>query len=132
MSSETARRTSRWKDRTFGQVCRVIEGQEDVESPESRSGESVYFLHLEEARRVKIGTSRSPGARVKRLISEQPELRGFELNLIGTVDGGRIVERLLHERFAEHRIGGEWFSDRVLPDVRGLIEEDRRWFGETT
>ncbi len=43
---------------------------------------------------------------MRQLQTGQPQ----KLRLIGTMEGGAEVERLLHEQFAEFRTNGEWFA----------------------
>jgi hypothetical protein len=54
---------------------------------------------------VKIGRSIDPTYREATLQAEDPDVR-----LLATAPGGRELERILHGRFAAHRLRGEWFS----------------------
>jgi hypothetical protein len=115
------------RDPTYGALLDAAR-DEDWE-PKRRSGKFVYFLHAPEIMRVKIGYSHDPGWRVRHGARKGlPREIGTEL--VGSIDGGRTTELLIHERFAEHRVAGEWFSDSILPDIIRLIEQDQEWFGE--
>jgi hypothetical protein len=67
---------------------------------------AVYFMLDKTAGSVKIGTSVDPKKRQKALQTGSTE----PLILLGTIEGGRHVERDLHKRFHEYRIRGEWFK----------------------
>lgn len=124
-----ARHRAAWRDNTYHDTLLVLgERQGFKDRPKERTGTSVYFLHAQGLRRVKIGFSRRPPARlsaIKRLIPP-----GFDLRLVGVIDGGRRTEQCIHERFSDHRISGEWFHDSILEDIHELIAEDRDWFGD--
>lgn len=96
--------------------------------PHHRTSRCVYFIHAPALRRIKIGTTTELKRRL-RDIQRQPELRAIELVLVGYIDGGDVVERLIHEKFTAHRISHEWFADVILADARELIELDSAWFG---
>ena len=63
-----------------------------------------YFIHSPKLEAVKIGRSVQPSRRLKALKGGNPD----ELQILGTVDGDREGE--FHQRFAEYRTKGEWFS----------------------
>lgn len=76
-------------------LLRREKGEQDVE-------QFVYFLRNEA--RVKIGISVNPASRASAL-SFRPT------DIIGVISGTAQLERTLHERFAEHRVGNtEWFQ----------------------
>lgn len=81
-----------------------------AEKPYERRG-YVYFFRAGNA--VKIGFSINPRARAKTLQTASAE-RAFMAKL---VEGPPRREREFHKRFAEYRIGGEWF------DLRGRLAE---------
>ncbi len=64
----------------------------------------LHSLHLM-ADRVKIGTAADPLARMRQLQTAS----SHPLSLIGTIRGGRAVERAIHTRYAAFRCSGEWF-----------------------
>jgi len=70
-----------------------------------RDGSSVYFAAS--GGQVKIGWSRKVSARLAQLQTGS----AVPIKLLGTVAGGRALERRLHERFAHLRVAGEWFLD---------------------
>ncbi len=65
----------------------------------------VYFI-ANEFGRVKIGHAVRPDQRLKELRTGA----GSELRLLGTVPGGRDLEREWHEKFAAKRVSLEWFE----------------------
>lgn len=70
-----------------------------------RDGSSVYFAAS--GGQIKIGWSRRVSMRLAQLQTGSP----IPIKLLGTVAGGRALERRLHERFAHLRTAGEWFQD---------------------
>lgn len=64
----------------------------------------VYFIQAASGP-IKIGRAADARVRCAELQTGSHE----ELVLLATLKGGRVVERELHRRFAEHRIRGEWF-----------------------
>ena len=115
------------RDPTFWEVFndRFPDSKHVAEKPESPSSWRVYFLHFPELRRVKIGYSRDVTKR-RRIIAQK---RYGPCVLLGVLNGGRSVEKLMHERFASDRIDGEWFDDRIIEDAEALIRADRDYFG---
>ena len=98
---------------------------------ERLTSRKVYFLHAPELRRVKIGYSADPQKRSREVRSEFRLPSEITLTVVGTLDGGPLIERLMHGRFAAHRVSGEWFDDAILPDVERLIEDELAWFGSS-
>lgn len=78
---------------------------------------SVYFIEGVGTGRVKIGFAKDPEQRRKAFQPCSP----VELKLLatGTCRSDRYVERVLHERFAAHRLHGEWFT--LTPQLARLI-----------
>lgn len=72
--------------------------------PKPLSGEGeVYFVAT--GTEVKIGVAKDPLARMATLqIGSAATLR-----LLGSMFGGADLERVLHRRFAQYRIRGEWY-----------------------
>lgn len=115
------------RDATYYTALDELEPRDDDDGKQ-RSGSYVYFAHSPTIRRVKIGLTRhDPARRVERLRHSLPVVK--DLALVGAIDGGRVVEKLVHERFAAARKGGEWFDDSILGDVAQLVREDAEWFG---
>jgi hypothetical protein len=73
----------------------------------------VYFVG--KPGRVKIGTT----TRLLRRMNQIAKLAG-PVELIGTVPGGRVLERRLHQECAQWRIESEWFTD--CPELRAIIQ----------
>lgn len=76
--------------------------------------QSVYFI-ADGAGHVKIGYSLNVSLR----LIELQRSNAFELRVLGLMAGGRDTERALHERFAKHRIRGEWFY--LMPEIVDYI-----------
>jgi hypothetical protein len=69
--------------------------------------ELVYFLQAEGSGRIKIGTTKDLGQRLRALRAGSP----VKLELLGVVRGGRQMEQLIHIAFAPLRAGrSEWFE----------------------
>lgn len=82
----------------------------------------VYFIHARRVELVKIGYTQGNAAnRVTNLQTASP----VELTLFGAIAGTRRDERALHGFFADARVRGEWFSDKILPEVTALIRKRR-------
>lgn len=68
--------------------------------------EIVYFIQGEKTKLVKIGkTSNTIPERLAKLQTGSPD----KLRLIGICFGPTCTERMLHNKFKEHRRHGEWF-----------------------
>ena len=76
----------------------------------------VYFVS--DGHAIKIGYASNPKARMRAHQTSCPR----RLRLMAVARGGMGLERLYHERFAEHRIRGEWFRihDDILAEVARL------------
>ena len=82
------------------------------ESPAVPLAQWVYFIRVQD--RVKIGTSVNPAKRAASL-----SLRVKDVYAV--IEGGRVLEQHLHERFAEHRIDDtEWFA--WVDDIAEFVE----------
>lgn len=88
----------------------------------------IYFLHCPDAKRIKIGKSRSPLSRISALRAACP----FEIELIGCMYGHTLEEGEIHSRFWHHHAKGEWFHDheeimdfvKALPNsVRSMLDK---------
>jgi hypothetical protein len=69
----------------------------------------IYFVEAVGLDRVKIGTvkdDRALAARLEAFATASP----VKVRLLGVTEGGRDEERALHDRFAVHRVRGEWFA----------------------
>jgi hypothetical protein len=97
---------------------------EDARRVLAKLPERVYFFATEA--HVKIGRSRNPEQRVKTfgatLTPEGVDWR--KGRLLGLIPGGAAVENALHQRFAAHRVVGEWFHlEPVSSAIAALIDE---------
>ena len=119
-----AGRLTALKDPTAKAVVDPVEY--DADGPNARGLARVYFLHCPDTRRIKIGWSLRYEARIKEVWQYHKVL---PVVLIGTINGDRRMERVMHERFAEHRVAGEWFHDTILDDVLELIADDIAFYG---
>lgn len=66
----------------------------------------VYFIQAGKNGAVKIGWTRQPDRRFRALQTSQHS----QLRFLGVIPGDRTLERQLHQRFAVHRMKGEWFK----------------------
>ena len=66
----------------------------------------VYVVMREDVREVKIGWSTNLETRLRDLETAH----GQWLELLVAIPGGPEEEEQLHERFKQHRLGGEWFT----------------------
>lgn len=70
--------------------------------------------------RIKIGYTSQPERRLNDLRNSDME----QLSLIGSIDGGRALEKKIHALVSYYQIKGEWFRD--CPEVRGVIDRAMR------
>jgi len=93
---------------TYAQVADSTDGPLSV----------VYFIE-DAGRNIKIGHSANQASRL-----EQLRAGSSRQQLIGTVPGGREMEKLLHARFKADRIEGrrEWF--RRSYDLENFLKEE--------
>lgn len=85
----------------------------------------IYYIACTATQRIKIGYTRGePEVRLKQLQTGSAS----DLRLMACHQGTADDERALHERFATHRIRGEWFEvcDPVLDHLSLII-----WFSAT-
>lgn len=66
---------------------------------------------------IKIGWAIDPKKRIKELATAHSE----RLDLLGSVRGGRALEKALHYHFGDHRTNGEWFNPH--PDIIAWVEQ---------
>lgn len=81
------------------------------------SPQRTYFIANETTGAVKIGTSVDPDERLAQLQTGSD----CPLRLLGSVSGGRDVERLLHSVLKEFHLRGEWFSAKCRPLVESFL-----------
>lgn len=78
----------------------------------------VYFVQaMTDEAPIKIGISWDVYHRFHNLRTASP----FELELLGTITGGKEREQEIHRRFAHLRMRGEWF--RPAPELLAFIDE---------
>lgn len=87
---------------------------------------SVYFIEEVGTGRIKIGVAKDPDKRLRHLQGSASS----ELRLLAAVEifNPFSVESLLHEKFADHRVRGEWFSGEVrwLPELLAASSDSFR------
>jgi len=76
----------------------------------------VYFVQETGTGTIKIGMSKQLSKR----LSELARILPYDLKLLATIDGGREVEWVLHNRFSHARVRREWF--RPVPELLAYIE----------
>lgn len=88
----------------------------------------VYFVHARRVGLIKIGWTRGePLIRLASLGHVSP----VRLKLIGAIEGDRLVERSLHQKFKAAHHHGEWLaeSDELMEYLRERFGPVRtRWF----
>jgi hypothetical protein len=77
----------------------------------------VYFVQAD-GDMVKIGWTTDLSKRLSSLRSSLPQ----QLELLRRIDGGKVTEKWLHKRFADRRVGGEWFE--FCPEMMTIIPPD--------
>jgi hypothetical protein len=76
----------------------------------------VYFIQSGDNGSIKIGIALNPQNRLRTIQTSHPE----KLHIRALTHGGIEQERDYHQRFADHRLHGEWF--RPHPDILAEIE----------
>jgi uncharacterized protein YozE (UPF0346 family) len=85
-------------------------------SPPIEKSGCVYFIQSQGTHTIKIGyTAGQAQNRLKALQTAHP----YQLNILATLPGDQNYEKLLHQRFAEYRLKGEWFEPH--PDLLAFI-----------
>jgi hypothetical protein len=94
-------------------LARKLLGRPDYTGPHR-----VYFIQGEGGGPIKIGHATYVKSRLKELQSGSP----VKLVVLATTPGREREERALHDRFASHRLHGEWFSPapELLEYIRGI------------
>jgi hypothetical protein len=77
----------------------------------------VYFIGCGDF--VKIGMSTHAPSRIEDMRTGNP----YDMTIIHTIPGGRLVERKLQKRFSAHHHRHEWFH--LSDDIRDWIEADK-------
>jgi hypothetical protein len=120
-----ARRTKKWSseaERLRDYRRRKAAGL--VTAPRRTPPQLVYVIAAPDGT-SKIGIAGDPEKRLRELQTGSPVL----LTLVGAMPGGLALERLLHRRWAAHRIHGEWFAPEVQHDLAQLLAvlDRSRW-----
>lgn len=91
--------------------------EEAIERDNGTTETRVYFAQARETGAIKIGFTIDVPRRMRQI---RPEV-----DLLVAVEGGRGLERRMHERFAHLRIAGEWFRpDRELMELISDLAEE--------
>jgi hypothetical protein len=77
-----------------------------VEKPVTRNNIPGYVYFLKSGDQYKIGFSRAPIRRLDHLVTGLP----FGITAIAAIRGTMGEEQLLHKKFADLQISGEWFE----------------------
>lgn len=103
--------------RQWEEILREREAAAVVPEPE---WSDLYFIGSESGP-IKIGVSVDPAKRLKGLQTGYPE----KLSLLAVIRGQAYREPEYHDRFAAHRLHGEWFSPapEILAEITRLQEE---------
>ena len=84
----------------------------------NRDPKAVYFIESGEF--IKIGYTRSPVARVRKMLTDTP----IAPHLLHAEPGTFKQEKLFHRHFAAIRSRGEWFQK--TPELLAFIEQRKR------
>lgn len=76
----------------------------------------VYFLLDPDSCQIKIGTTRHLANRLSAHRRVRPNVE-----LLGTMRGGRRLEAAMHARFEQYKREGEWFSSEICKEVVELL-----------
>ena len=94
----------------------AVENKIEVDTGGQTGEKDVYFIQGCETQRIKIGISNNVDSRLKGIQSSEP------LKLLAVIkQGGKDLERRLHQKFQGLRVHGEWF--RPDPQLLEYIGE---------
>jgi hypothetical protein len=94
----------------------------DYYNPLGKNKQSVYLMRSHLTGLLKIGISQKPSKRRRTLETAQ----GGKIDLITVIDGGKIMEKELHEMFCHLRRDGEWFDyDNSIIDRFNKLKESQ-------
>ena len=112
------RNVVRHANRDYCRKC-VESGFVKIESrSKPRRPQSVYFI-ADAYGHVKIGYATSVEAR----FGDLQVAHASELTLLLEISGGPELEKELHQRFAEHRVRGEWFT--LSPEISEYVADSQ-------
>jgi hypothetical protein len=79
----------------------------------------VYFIRDTKTLAIKIGFClKNPEKRLAALQTGNCN----DLRLLGSVSGSLFHEKLLHAQFSQFHVQGEWFSDKIVEGVTGILK----------
>lgn len=84
----------------------------------------IYFVQAEEHGFIKIGTT----SNMRKRYDQLKKSVGWDLTLLGMMEGGFNEEQAIHRRFTAFRAVGEWYNDD--PAVMDYIECNARAWDE--
>lgn len=99
---------------------------------------SVYLISDESNNCCKIGISKDPNARLKKLQTSNPSKLVLYFSHIFTDTGSaRTIERQAHKKLEKYRMQGEWFAisikhgqkvleELVFPEHKKLLDEEQK------
>lgn len=101
----------------------AIEEAKPKAPPEPIGTSDLYFIQSA-AGPIKIGVSNNVAKRLKGLQTSNPH----KLTVLAIVRGGALMEFEYHQRFADHRLEGEWFDPHpdILAEIARLEDSCRR------
>jgi hypothetical protein len=83
----------------------------------NRRLDMIYFIKDPGNEEIKIGYSAKPQKRLPDLQTGNPR----KLILLGTVPGMKTDEVVLHSKFAQYRLEGEWFKGEIIEEILTII-----------
>ena len=91
----------------WGSVAKTfIDAQHEIDEHRNDRTSHVYFIQSHQGGPIKIGLARDVRLRLAALQTAHP----YRLRVIGTIRGGRNVERRVHDSLSQRRMSGEWFD----------------------
>jgi hypothetical protein len=82
----------------------------------------IYFIKDTVTQAIKIGFSTKPAKRLAVLQTANPH----KLIILGAVTGGHKDEDIYHDKFAQHRLEGEWFKGEIIEEVLSIIDAHKQ------
>lgn len=103
-----------------GKRCdkRVVPTGSPITAASSSPASYVYVVRSEDEKLLKIGQTRTPAKRLKTLQATSPGKLTFVGGFEGGPAGAAYHEAMLHARFRDERVHGEWFNATILDELR--------------
>lgn len=103
---------------SVSQVCRMLK-------PFRVDRRCVYFIQAVDGGLIKIGVAQDPESRLLEFQVGCP----VELRIVALTEGGRELEKRLHQRFQGYRKHGEWFEpcEELLSLIAAIEEMEERY-----